>query len=153
MKENSGLPAGEDGVRASEAERQASVEALSAHAGTQRLSLQEFENRAASAATAQFRGELRELFRDLPEPHPRFAAAELAARFDQAPARHDDRGALRAVAYGAFPAAGVIAFVAAVLTGWWVLLLVLPPIGYLAAELAKKSSRRPLPPGSAPMSN
>jgi hypothetical protein len=62
---------GDDGcvqrdVRASDAERQLTVERLHRAVGAGRLTLEEFDERAAKAYAARTRGELADLTRDLP---------------------------------------------------------------------------------------
>jgi hypothetical protein len=53
-------------VRASDAERELTVERLQRAVGNGRLSIEEFDDRAARAYAARTRGELAELTRDLP---------------------------------------------------------------------------------------
>ncbi|MEJ2888572.1 DUF1707 SHOCT-like domain-containing protein [Actinomycetospora aeridis] len=53
-------------VRASDAERELVVERLHRAVGTGRLTVEEFEERAAAAYAATTRGELAELTKDLP---------------------------------------------------------------------------------------
>ena len=53
-------------VRASDAERELTVERLRRAVGNGRLSIDEFDERAAAAYAARTRGELADLTRDLP---------------------------------------------------------------------------------------
>ncbi|GAA4732926.1 DUF1707 SHOCT-like domain-containing protein [Actinomycetospora chibensis] len=53
-------------VRASDAERELTVERLQRAVGNGRLSIEEFDDRAARAYAARTRGELADLTRDLP---------------------------------------------------------------------------------------
>jgi hypothetical protein len=62
-------------IRISDAERDQAVSNLGEHLGTGRLELSEFEERCGRAATARTRGELEELFSDLPAPHPDLSSA------------------------------------------------------------------------------
>jgi len=76
-----GGPTGEDqpagGIRASDAERDATVERLSRAAGDGRLTLEEFSQRMGQATEAKTRAELDRLVTDLPaEPAGPAAAAE-----------------------------------------------------------------------------
>ena len=59
-----------DAVRASDAERDATVERLSQATGDGRLTLDEFSQRMERATTARTRGELDRLVTDLPVPAP-----------------------------------------------------------------------------------
>ena len=63
-------------IRASDAEREHTVELLRRHSVEGRLTLEEFAGRIERAYDARTRGELDELTRDLPEP----AAASAPAR-------------------------------------------------------------------------
>jgi Domain of unknown function (DUF1707) len=62
-------------IRISDAEREEAVSTLGEHLSTGRLELSEFEERCERAATARTRGELEELFGDLPAPHPDLSSA------------------------------------------------------------------------------
>ncbi|MGH3758428.1 DUF1707 SHOCT-like domain-containing protein [Actinophytocola sp.] len=62
-------------IRISDAERDEAVETLGVHLSTGRLELSEFEDRCGRAAAARTRGELEELFTDLPAPHPDLSSA------------------------------------------------------------------------------
>ena len=53
-------------VRASDAERELTVERLRRAVGNGRLTIEEFDERAAQAYAARTRGELADLTRDLP---------------------------------------------------------------------------------------
>jgi hypothetical protein len=53
-------------VRASDAERELTVERLRRAVGNGRLSVEEFDERATAAYAARTRGELADLTRDLP---------------------------------------------------------------------------------------
>jgi hypothetical protein len=69
-------------VRASDADRERALTALRIHYAEGRLEEAELEERAALAATAQFRGELRALLADLPRDVRR-RGAKMAARVDR----------------------------------------------------------------------
>jgi hypothetical protein len=66
---------GEDGIRASDAEREATVAALNTAAAEGRLSLEEFTERARRGYASRTREDLASLVRDLPAPSPFPAAA------------------------------------------------------------------------------
>jgi hypothetical protein len=61
-----------DELRIGTAEREAAVKILSDHLAEGRLSLPEYEERMSTALEARTRGDLRELFTDLPAPYPAF---------------------------------------------------------------------------------
>jgi hypothetical protein len=62
-------------IRVSNNERDSAVRALGEHLSTGRLELAEYEDRCSRAAAARTRGELEELFTDLPLPHPDLTSA------------------------------------------------------------------------------
>jgi DUF1707 SHOCT-like domain len=62
-----------EGIRASDAERDATVERLSAATGEGRLTLEEFSQRMERATTARTRAELDRLVADPPGPSTRRA--------------------------------------------------------------------------------
>ena len=57
-------------VRVGDTERQAAVDRLLAHTSEGRLTVADFDNRAAAAYAARTRGELDRLFTDLPPHQP-----------------------------------------------------------------------------------
>ncbi|WAL64966.1 DUF1707 domain-containing protein [Amycolatopsis cynarae] len=59
-------------MRVSDSEREAALAALGEHMGAGRLDIDEYGERSAKVSTAKTRGELAEVFADLPEPHPTF---------------------------------------------------------------------------------
>ena len=61
-----------DSLRIGTSERESAVKILSDHMAEGRLSLEEYEERMTAALEAKTRGELRELFTDLPAPYPPF---------------------------------------------------------------------------------
>jgi Domain of unknown function (DUF1707) len=63
-------------VRASDQERDQALDALAEHARTNRITLAEFDERAAVVSAAQGRDDINALFDDLPEPKPHFDRAE-----------------------------------------------------------------------------
>lgn len=58
-------------LRLSDAERENAIEVLGEHVSTGRLDLDEYADRSAKVAAARTRGDLVELFADLPEPLPK----------------------------------------------------------------------------------
>lgn len=63
-------------IRIGDAERAHALDLLGTHLGEGRLSVDEYGDRSARVATAKTRGELYELFRDLPAPRPRFTQVD-----------------------------------------------------------------------------
>ena len=61
-------------IRISDTERETAINALGEHMSSGRLDITEYGDRSAKATAARTRGELVELFADLPEPKPRFDA-------------------------------------------------------------------------------
>ncbi|GAA4291174.1 DUF1707 domain-containing protein [Actinokineospora soli] len=59
-------------LRIGDTDREAALRALGDHMGAGRLSVDEYGERSALVATAKTRGELAEVFTDLPEPRPHF---------------------------------------------------------------------------------
>jgi TM2 domain-containing membrane protein YozV len=64
-----------DNLRIGTAERESAVKILSDHMSEGRLSLEEYEERMATALEARTRADLKPLFTDLPGPYPSFMAA------------------------------------------------------------------------------
>jgi hypothetical protein len=59
-------------IRVSDTEREDALTKLGEHMAAGRLDIDEYGERSAKVATAKTRGELLELFADLPEPRPTF---------------------------------------------------------------------------------
>ncbi len=64
--------AGWEHVRIGDTEREAALRALGEHMGAGRLTVDEYGERSARVAAAKTRGDVADLFADLPEPRPRF---------------------------------------------------------------------------------
>lgn len=62
-------------IRISNDERDEAISTLGVHLSTGRLELAEYEERCGRAVSARTRGELEELFTDLPAPHPDLSSA------------------------------------------------------------------------------
>lgn len=62
------------GIRIGDADRETALTALGEHMSAGRIDLDEYGERSAKVTAAKTRGELAELFSDLPEPHPVFGA-------------------------------------------------------------------------------
>lgn len=59
-------------LRISDQDRESALAALGEHMSAGRIDIDEFGERAARVTAAKTRGELSEVFGDLPEPHPRY---------------------------------------------------------------------------------
>lgn len=75
---------GNEMIRLSDADRSQGERLLNEHVVSGCLTSDEYGDRVVQAKQTRTRGELLTLFRDLPEPHPRFGAREDAARQDDA---------------------------------------------------------------------
>ncbi|EHK86640.1 DUF1707 domain-containing protein [Saccharomonospora azurea] len=65
----------EDGLRIGTAEREVASRLLADHFAEGRLTAAEYEDRVDRTLAARVRGDVRELFADLPPPHPPFLTA------------------------------------------------------------------------------
>jgi hypothetical protein len=79
-------------IRISNVERDEAVSTLGAHLSTGRLELDEYEERCGKAVAARTRGDLEELFTDLPAPHPDLSSATPPAQLMR---KADPRGGKR----------------------------------------------------------
>ena len=143
-------------IRVGDTERNAAVQALGEHMSTGRLDLDEFGTRSAKASSARTVGELRELFTDLPAPHPPLpggAAAVLPLTYrgvgtaapvaGAAPALVDDRNKAQKLVAAAAGAAGIIAVILFFATGAWWWFLLIPLISSVAGGVWGESWKRP----------
>ncbi len=67
-------------LRISDRDRESALTALGEHLSVGRIDLDEFGDRSAEVTAAKTRGELSDVFVDLPEPHPAFDAPRTAVR-------------------------------------------------------------------------
>ncbi|RZS33851.1 uncharacterized protein DUF1707 [Herbihabitans rhizosphaerae] len=105
-----------DEIRISDAEREDAVRALGEHMSSGRLDLEEYGERTAKVSTVRTRGELLELFSDLPDPRPRFDAlparkSSVAAPRSNPAERWDDRPVAHRAYAALVPLSGVLAVV------------------------------------------
>lgn len=141
-------------IRTSNAERDEAVSALGVHLSTGRLELDEYEERCTRATVARTRGDLEELFTDLPAPHPDLSSAtpvQLVQRTGQlvGPPRRTGKDLVETPASKAFEVVAGMAFLVGIpaailltifLGQWWVFI----PVGVVlmiaggASEAAKK---------------
>lgn len=73
-------------IRIGDTERQSALTALGEHMSAGRLDIDEYGDRTAKVSTAKTRGQLLDLFSDLPAPHPSFGAEPRPAPQATAPA-------------------------------------------------------------------
>lgn len=99
----------EETLRASDAERESAVRALSTHYADGRLDRAEFDERVGEALAARTRRELETLFADLPGPSPAAAVArpEPAAAAEQASSAAGPTGRRPALRRAAAPGLAV----------------------------------------------
>jgi hypothetical protein len=118
-------------LRISDLDREAALQALGEHMSVGRIDLDEYGDRSARVTAAKTRGELAEIFEDLPQPHPRLddapvqpAAVEPVAKPDGI-ATWADRPLAQRLTAAAVPvawAAGIVLFFAAGHIWLWFLL-------------------------------
>ncbi|HEY8456643.1 MAG TPA: DUF1707 domain-containing protein [Actinopolymorphaceae bacterium] len=144
-------------LRIGDAERDQALRMLGEHHAAGRLDLNEFQEQSSRILAARTWGELKEIFADLPEPHPRpVSDAALERRADSAaPAKKESAAPSRRRGEAVWRfAAGLSTFVwiasiaVIMMTGvdwWWILV----PIGYscvlgawASATGIKEGSRR-----------
>jgi hypothetical protein len=118
-------------IRIGDTERESALTALGEHMSAGRLDIDEYGDRTARVATAKTRGDLTDLFGDLPQPHPRFGTAPqpvAPTRSQQvAPAPRRSPAMRQRLAAVAVPLAGILA-VALLFTGHWWLIFIVPGV-------------------------
>ncbi|MGB3438220.1 MAG: DUF1707 domain-containing protein [Actinophytocola sp.] len=77
-----------DELRIGTVEREAAVKILGDHMAAGRLSLDEYEERAAAALESRTRADIRPLFEDLPAPYPAFMTPPAPYAYAPAPVGH-----------------------------------------------------------------
>jgi hypothetical protein len=114
-------------LRISDSEREQAIQLLGEHMSVGRLDVDEYGERAARATAAKTRGELTELFTDLPGPRPTFGTAPAAHQPAAAapPARVDERPLAQRIWAAMVPLSALIAVVLffTVFRVWFVFLL------------------------------
>ncbi|EME57604.1 DUF1707 SHOCT-like domain-containing protein [Amycolatopsis decaplanina] len=73
-------------LRISDQDRESALTALGEHMSVGRIDIDEFGERSARITAAKTRGELSEVFLDLPEPHPLFDVPKKAVSESEKPA-------------------------------------------------------------------
>lgn len=120
------------GLRLSDTERDEALRVLGEHMSTGRLDLAEYGERSARVTAAKTRGDLGELFVDLPQPHPVIGGATAGqptpASTPQQPEPKPAAGArtpaIQRFSAALMPIAGIAGLVLFFATGawWWFLL-------------------------------
>lgn len=150
------VPPDSSAVRVGDTERNAAVAALGEHMSTGRLDLDEFGVRSAKATNARTVGDLRQLFADLPAPHPPLpgnvsrpiavgqpAVGTVQPAVGAAPATVDDRNRAQKLVAAAAGAAGIVALVLFFITDTWLWFLLIPLITSIASGVWGDSWKRP----------
>jgi hypothetical protein len=121
-------------MRIGDTERESALTALSNHYSEGRLDIDEYGERTAKVTAAKTRGELLDLFTDLPAPHPEFGSLRPGPQPAQAPTAQQ-QGPVAPMPHGALlsqrlmgaavPIAAIVAVVLffGVIHLWWVFLL------------------------------
>ncbi|WP_216214103.1 DUF1707 SHOCT-like domain-containing protein [Amycolatopsis aidingensis] len=122
-------------LRLSDDERQETLDALAEHMRTGRLDVTEFGDRSSQATAAQTRGEVAELFTDLPEPRPAFV-------LPNQPAFAPSRALGRRLPAAVVPIAGIAVVAALLLIPRVPVLLLLVPVALVLVVLWLLAGRR-----------
>lgn len=123
-------------VRIGTTEREEAIRALSEHLGEGRLDIAEYDQRSALVAAAKTRGDLAEIFDDLPEPNPirpRPAPVPAPAQPEHPLVQKEKRSRTTVVVAGfiVFALASIVT-VTAILGAWWALIPALLIVAVLA---------------------
>jgi uncharacterized protein DUF1707 len=103
---------GPSNIRVSDPEREDALRMLGEHMATGRLDLTEYGERSAKVAAAKTRGQVSELFADLPDPRPAFGAPAVPAPAPApVPAAPRQRSVAERIGPILVPIAGVVAVV------------------------------------------
>ncbi|GAA1975472.1 DUF1707 domain-containing protein [Amycolatopsis minnesotensis] len=134
-------------LRVSDTDRESALQALGEHMSVGRLTLDEYGDRSAKVTASKTRGDLAEVFADLPAPHPVFdgakaagtpppppqqAVAEPAPAAPNSPAEWSDRPLVQRLTAAAVPVSALVAvglFLASGAWLWFLLPVVLTMVG------------------------
>jgi hypothetical protein len=127
-------------LRIGDAEREEALKALGEHMTVGRLDADEFGERAARATAAKTRGELTQLFADLPEPHPVLAGQRAERKSVARRAEHRPAQAQR-VAGALVPLSGIVAIALffSVPGMSWVIFLLPAAVAVIAGALSSRT--------------
>ncbi|WP_431879135.1 DUF1707 SHOCT-like domain-containing protein [Amycolatopsis sacchari] len=113
-------------LRIGDTERESALSALGEHLSAGRLDVDEYGERSAHITAARTRGELADVFGDLPEPHPVFGtpAHKAVEAKPPGPVAYTDRPLSQRVAGAIMPLLFVGAIVVGITTDiWWFIAL------------------------------
>jgi hypothetical protein len=125
----------ENSLWADTADRRTATRALAEHRAEEHLSSAEHERRRELARNARTLGELRELFADLPAPHPLIGEAPATEAAWVARLARAGGGA------GLLLATGGVIVLLAVVAGWWVPALIFGGVLAVATVLTTAAHR------------
>ncbi len=120
-------------MRVGDVERNSALEALGEHLTSGRLDLDEYGERSAQVTQAKTVADLKQLFDDLPPPHPKFPAvlpalpppAATASRYPSpTPARNDERTPAQRAAQVAIAISGIVSVLLFFTLKIWVVFLI-----------------------------
>ena len=125
-------PSGSDPsrIRVGDTERNSALEALGEHLASGRLDLDEYGERSAQVTQAKTVADLKELFDDLPPPHPKLpvplpALPPPSARYQSAaPVRNDQRTPAQRAAQVAIAISGIVSVLLFFTLKIWVVFLI-----------------------------
>ena len=132
------------GMRISHDERDQALDALTEHSRAGRLTPDEYGDRATALNDIRTKGELQELFRDLPAPRPETGAAQMVAPQGtrKEVAEHSAGGRTHALRYrlarASVPASGVASVGLTYATGNWLFMLITAPAVYVIESALRK---------------
>lgn len=132
------------GMRISHEERDQALDALTEHSRTGRLTPEEYGDRATALNDIRTRGELQELFRDLPSPRPEAGAALPAVPqgAHQEMAERSTAGRADTLRYrlalASAPVSGIASIGLTYATGNWLFMLLTAPAVYAVESVFRK---------------
>jgi len=130
-------------LRIGDAERTEALRALDEHLTVGRLDIDEYGERSARITTARTRGQLTELFADLPQPHPAFAGAPVPAAGKVPATRSSGHSRGYQMASALVPLSGIVAV--ALFFGLsvpWVIFLLPAAMAVIVGTLQSDARRR-----------
>ncbi|GGM66030.1 hypothetical protein GCM10012275_40770 [Longimycelium tulufanense] len=129
------------GIRIGDTERENALALLGEHFQAGRLNVEEYGERTAKVTTVRTRGELTDLFTDLPEPHPRFdlpvpaaGSAPAPTEGGRSPAPRTEPTLARRLGDAAMGLSGIITLILFFTTPLGPLVFLLPAAVYVVAK-------------------